>query len=361
MEADDIKRLLPFNAYDFFGYLLPGIVFVSLLCIWQFYAFYHGSIEVFSEWNKFISDGGLVGGILIIAVVISTLYFSGHIVATISHVFFDRILVRDILGYPFEKLLDKNSATDSMLQTKMSSNKPFDGEPIYSSAFLFLQALVFMGPIFVEITSRLYNAYHHSDPNMSNKSIADIGLYIFATFQIFNVMLIGQWISKSLSTKVKYPFVDAVCNFVYLKIVLISRSVFEKITACDVPMNEETVKKFNTKFKKTFGYKGPPNSDWYWMSTILLQKDPVAYRNMSNWLNLYGYLKNFSMASILVAFIISTYHWKLIIWDHQACNLVGSRMLLAMLFFGVILASRYWIIYRNYYTKYIVRSVAALK
>ena len=93
---------LPFNTYDFFGYLLPGTLF-SL-----------GVLVVFYDKIKSWVDGYNSLGINIPFTVVLTmlmaagLYFIGQIIGCIGHIIYDRMIVRNILGYPFYRILGLN-------------------------------------------------------------------------------------------------------------------------------------------------------------------------------------------------------------------------------------------------------------
>ncbi len=95
---------LPFDTYDFFGYLLPG----TLLSLGLSFIFWDrlGDIVL-----KFIPGFGpkvevdATIAILFVLVAVMTLYFLGHVVGCIAHIVYDRVIVRNILGYPFYSIL----------------------------------------------------------------------------------------------------------------------------------------------------------------------------------------------------------------------------------------------------------------
>ncbi len=104
----DLKNSgLPFSLYDFFGYLFPGGIFWVLLLfsseISQAIKFTFGGVplkeDIGALYFRFVTafEASAVIGLLLLLVIS---YITGHLVASLSSYFFERILVERWLGYP---------------------------------------------------------------------------------------------------------------------------------------------------------------------------------------------------------------------------------------------------------------------
>jgi len=106
--SKEFSPFVPFDLYDFFGYLFPGILFSTNALIFlnevdkDFFNKYLKDIFIHSDSIAltFIASTSLIlAGIVI-------LYTLGHFIATLSHVIIDRVLIDGIEGYPINFLLD---------------------------------------------------------------------------------------------------------------------------------------------------------------------------------------------------------------------------------------------------------------
>ena len=100
-----MNNLIPkFSSYDIFGYILPGSLFLlGLFCI-----FPHEAKNMVVCLNNCI-DGAIEYKAFLIACItllsVAAFYFVGHTIACVAHLFYDRLVVRYLLGYPFYHLL----------------------------------------------------------------------------------------------------------------------------------------------------------------------------------------------------------------------------------------------------------------
>ena len=115
---------IPFAAYDFFGYLLPGVFFVAIFIfeydIGKALTFYldHGRsfdnlskdaelyklpyLMKFLAWDQFPSDFKVVPFILLLI----ACYLLGHIIAALSSTVIEKFTVSKFLGYPSNNLFE---------------------------------------------------------------------------------------------------------------------------------------------------------------------------------------------------------------------------------------------------------------
>jgi hypothetical protein len=115
MDIKDIKRVeVPFTLYDFFGYLLPGLTFGALTFL-SFdlpKAVEHARHTILGIGPKptfsfLLSD--IVGIIdlspfFISVLIIVIAYILGHIIASLSSLLFERVVVLNWLSYPAENM-----------------------------------------------------------------------------------------------------------------------------------------------------------------------------------------------------------------------------------------------------------------
>lgn len=103
--AKDYSSFVPFDLYDFFGYLFPGILFAASMFLFMSQFNFQDVEPLKSTLTAFI-DPPFIMSVAIVACGIVVLYVLGHFVATISHIIIDRVLIDGIEGYPINFLLN---------------------------------------------------------------------------------------------------------------------------------------------------------------------------------------------------------------------------------------------------------------
>ena len=341
------SKILPFNLYDFYGYLIPGV----LLIAGTFLIVTHFTMDVNDTIQKvivFFNSLRISPSIVFFIVFISLVYFVGHINAMISHLIFDRTLVKRILGYPIMELLN--------IDTKLRN---------YSKAtnyyFLFLVNLLIFIPIL-----KLWL------PSIINLQIVLITFSII--FIIIFLLRVVIFFSEKyfFADKIPVPTIDDVIRlrklikfvhkvycwpfYIIDKTIL---SLIKEFLANDSKFDKSIVEKFKNKLNKDFDLVPEEiGTDNYWLPVIkITQSNEVLFKNLMNWLNLYSFLKNLSMVGFLLClesgiFItLSSYGFP---FNSEP---VWESIIFGGLYIGsLLLMLRYWVIYRNYYTKYIIRA-----
>lgn len=138
--------------------------------------------------------------------------------------------------------------------------------------------------------------------------------------------------------------------------------VFRKITATDYDINDCLKKRFLEKLEDRTELKKEDfekyGSDIYWVTYIDLMKvkNPCHQGKISNWLDMYGCLRNYSCAFLLLAVIESFRLWFNV--TNGKVNALDFFILLGSLILSFLLFLRYWIMYYSYYSKYIIRAYA---
>lgn len=327
----------PFSSYDFFGYLMPGLIFSLSLFAWLIYAKYIVLDDKCIDAFKSLSMGNSV---IILFVVMTVSYFAGHLIGAISHLLYDRIIIRNIIGYPFQRLLKTSHTPDD--KTRSS----------YIQVMLLLSLFLII-PGFVELLIKVWESVQFAPEFYLRKDMACpiIEKILFAVILCWGMILFANRISEMNKKNIpnKNSFISFVKNYILKPI--------RKLTATDSLLEKEIITSFkNQMFENHHLDVNTNSSDIFWLASIDLQKNKKIDSRLMNWLNLYGCLRNYSCAFFLLAFIIVCSHWYKILWLHQVTDLRGSRILLASLIISGVLFLRYWIIYYSYYSKYIIRA-----
>ena len=327
----------PFSSYDFFGYLMPGLIFSLSLFAWLIYAKY---IELGEKSIETFKSLGMGNSAIILFIVMTVSYFAGHLIGAISHLLYDRIIIRNIIGYPFQRLLDTSHTPDDRTRSSY----------IVMMILLFLFLII---PGFVELLIKVRESVQFAPEFYLRKDMVGpiIEKILFAGIIFWSIILFASRIKEMNKKNVpdKNTFISIVKNYILKPI--------RKLTATDTLLEKEIITSFKNQMYKCHHLDADTNSsDIFWLASIDLQKNKKIDSRLMNWLNLYGCLRNYSCAFFLLAFIIVCSHWYKILWLHQVTDLRGSRILLAALVVSGILFLRYWIIYYSYYSKYIIRA-----
>ena len=325
---------LPFDTYDFFGYLLPG----TLLSLGLSFIFWD---KIGDDVLKFIPGFGekvevdATVAILFVFVAIMTLYFLGHVVGCIAHIIYDRVIVRNILGYPFYRILK----LEKMLSKELS-------EATRIRWFL----LIIAGVSSILMPLLLYW-------DVDRRWIIFIwgGLFLFYVV-LFLLFLLNKDFLKTRPAIIIIEF----CRIMHL--------IFRMISVTNIGVNETLCNKFFERLEKTTTLTKEKivdyNSDVYWLAYMdLIQQEDGSHHEgkISNWLCLYGCLRNYSCAFLIISIFASVRLWLfpdvicVCLWDdfeRLAITVVVALLLCFLLFM------RYWIFYYAYYSKYIIRAYA---
>jgi hypothetical protein len=89
----EYSPFVPFDLYDFFGYLFPSVVFFS--CIMIFFNWHDNS--VFWPWIAFIESSHWFVNLLLLVFGIIALYVLGHFIAMISYILIDRVFLEGMV------------------------------------------------------------------------------------------------------------------------------------------------------------------------------------------------------------------------------------------------------------------------
>lgn len=342
----------PFSSYDFFGYLMPGLIFSLSLYGWLIYAKFEFVKKIHYSRIKGLDIGD---SIIVFFVAVVICYFLGHLIGAISHILYDRMLIRNCIGYPFPYLFK-------------SGNPPTPlSRGIYFVLFVCL-GLVLIIPGCLELFF-VYWRWEHAifwgssdtiDWKLAETYVAYFAIFVLSVLCLIFVLLIDikmRCVEPAGNSRMK-----RLRSFL-LRIEPLLKDIFfmpfRRLTATDSFVSDYIVEKFRTNMKKE--YKIPlenQNSDVFWLATMSLSHCPTIESKLNNWLNLYGCLRNYGCSFLLLSIIIVSNHWYQIFVTQQVTGLKGSRILLLSIIVTIVLFLRYWIIYYSYYSKYIIRAYA---
>ncbi len=345
----------PFSSYDFFGYLMPGLIFSLSLYGWLLYA----KFEFVSKIHYSRVIGLKLGdSIIVFFIAIVICYFLGHLIGAVSHILYDRMLIRNCIGYPFHYLLETGHPPKASTRI------------LYLNAIIVLMLLLIIPGCF-----EMYYSFWNSDFFLSHfsesaKSIPAQEWGAFwariAFFVLFIILIVLLDI-RMYSMKNEYRHIhqrkDQASQKPDGKIASFVKENFfvpiRQFTATDSFLNKKICEDFHKKMKSEYGISSKSeNSDVFWLASMSLLKKNKIDSRLTNWLNLYGCLRNYSCAFLILAVIIVSNHWYHVLWLNEITGLKGSRILLASLIISFILFLRYWVIYYSYYSKYIIRAYA---
>lgn len=349
MESVKSNFSLPFNSYDFFGYILPGTLFsLGLAFIFYDYVDYNACLAS-------LKNVGTVFAILISLGILAILYFVGQFIGCISHILYDRLMVRNIIGYPFQYILGLKPRPDDSVRI----------------TYLILVVCFFvtlLSPELYELLNRFQCFKQHSNWIICVILSSVFFILFFSAFFLRIWLVISrmrrmnnldEYIRDADENSIEEDsFMQNICA----KLARVAWYIFfplRKLTSTDTKINPVLRKQFLDKMRKKYGVNLETShsytSDAYWMTYISILKSDVRHDvKIGNWLNLYGCLRNYSCAFLVLASIAAFKQWC---YMAEGTPFVPySKFVVIALFLSLVLFVRYWIIYFSYYTKYIIRA-----
>jgi hypothetical protein len=320
------KVTMPFTAYDFFGYLVPGGS--VLLCVYLFEhtlisAPYTGArvpvlhvLEMITEW---LSPGMTFGkSLLAFTCLLIMAYVVGHVVALLSALFVDRVFVTRTYGYPYERLFSK---ADFAKGWTLRPEKRWLGvkkQEWYAALFLFV--------------------------------VLSVGMQQF--------LRPWKWWMTLL----------AVASPVIIGVVVIPlrrwmQSTFSGSTVFNTEFADDFGKRFDHVMKVRYDLD-EPSTNIYWLAACYVLNGLERFASMlNNWLHLYSFLRNAGMAFYLA----HLYMVVSIVLQPSVSEAVMSSststlllLLIGYLVLAILMAFRYYYVYFLYYSKFLFRAFVYL-
>jgi hypothetical protein len=332
----DFSPFVPFDLYDFFGYIFPGVLFsVSMLL---FYDQLHPAF--YKDWFLQNSNSREIPFILGLGIVVASiviLYAMGHVIATLSHIIVDRVLIDGIEGYPVNFLLD------------LPQKDREYSEATFKYLFAFFNVLVLLPSLPVSYSVVFYGA------------ISLTAVIVILVIQRIIVMLIhlrkhGREITRRYGDK---KFFRALLRPSQL---LIDPGIqfLRKLLGMDRRFSDQFIKTFKKIFDSRFrGLKSQDEgSENYWLTAFASASgDEVHDRTITTWLHLYGFARN-ACAALYLSSILILCH---IMFNEGAFTGLVPLQIGLQWFLAAILGIRYWILYSHYFTKGVIRAFVELQ
>lgn len=343
---------VPFTPYDIFGYLIPGSFFLigtylfDILIVHNFnnsnfYPIYSVlDLSVKNIGNNFLLGTIYLGVLIIIA------YVLGHIIASMSSHFLDRILIEKGHGYPLQLLLKMNK--EVMRKGRISAY--FRGAFFWINSYLVLQ----------------YSGYVFNIKFFT--SFANFIIYFFLVYSFISLIFlilyrINPEVDHSRIDHAFFNFIKRIYNYSMFYLFAgpydLITYLYSILTRTRETFDDTFITKYKNYFESNFAYSAEAaGTNNYWFSFLYVsEKSPFANSLISTWLFLYSFARN--LATCL--FILFLYAFASLMYQHNNLIFNDSNYYLLLIpfvcFLGyLIMLTRYYYLYKNYYTKFIIRS-----
>lgn len=344
-EAKNESVKLPFNVYDIFGYLIPGAFFIIISYFFDHEIKNLGACDPFLpvlhliDQDISVSEESVIGSTLILSIFILIAYVIGHIIASISSHFLDKMLVEKGHGYPYQNLLFFEEQQTEEYRTR----------PLIKGSFFWMNFY-----LLIQCGSYIWG-------NDILHWVAKIMIYGILIYWVLSLIF---WLSLKYNkvgpkTIKFYGLSLKVWVFIYDIVVII----YSKTSRTNNHLDSVFIAKYKNYFKSTFDYPNDKaNTNHYWFSVMYVtEKSKTLGHLISNWLSLYSFARN--LATCL--FLLFIYMFiSFMINNINQIVYPDSRIFYApfIAYFGfMILLTRYYYLYKNYYSKFIFRSFVFLK
>ena len=348
---------LPFNTYDIFGYIIPAATFL-LGCIFYEYILYNQHIKPDTLYLPLLYIVNIaINSALLNLWVIWLLYFLlflyitylvGHIVSSASSLLIDRILIFKCYGYPYERLL------------RIRSNLYPYSSSYYKGLFFWVNAYLVL---------RYLNITYYNMQIL--KDIANI-LGIFIIFIVIAKVFSSHIRNHTNNCLYEYFYIGVgrhirrIAYYILVNIFPLPHNIITSCMSNFINSNETFDDTFRDKyfnsFKRHFKYDPcEARSNNYWFAyCYVADQSSIFNRMITNWLHLYSFSRNLSMA-----FYMSFIYCFFSIWYNIVCKECGNFgyveiIPIIYLILSLIMLFRFYYLYHSYYSKFILRSFVYL-
>jgi hypothetical protein len=339
-EAKEFKDYIPFSLYDFFGYIFPGI-FLFLSLVLMLYEIDSPIRENLANWiSSTFNDQQFLFVFFTIVFFFVIVYAAGHVIATLSHLFIDRVLISGTTGYPILFLFDIPNDNAEKYFFVITYKLLFISVELILITFGFLT-------IFSSYNVLYYLLY----------AIISLGFFL-GLYRIFSAICYHY--HQALYEKLKYlasplsGWLEKMLNPIF--------ELLHKLTQTNKKFPKQFIQNYKNNFEKDFGLKADEsNTENYWLPFFkTTTHSPYHAYLINNWLLLYGFSRNMAAACFLICSIMfvsfpSSFSFLSVNSKHAF-----QAQFWITLGLGNIFLLRYYVLYFVYFTKSIVRAYYVL-
>lgn len=377
---------LPLTAYDFLGYLVPGAALLLSMFIFELWgrrlpssvfnpgqSFHSPIMTVLSIHSSIEASSWALQAIFLVAIAALS-YICGHIIASVSSLFIDRVLIYKGYGYPYETLLGISPFSEKERPFGEFSRCFYRGLLLWPNAIiiLFYFSITFANtrfelknsdtPLLLWCFQQLYNVVMLMARNVELLVAAYIIVIVLKIILSSSKNQKHFWNPESMDTQLH----DRVLWFT----TYVWAGLYELVTKF-LSMYLNTREHFDdcfkdnyrTHFKKQFKmdpYHAKTNN--FWLPLLYVKHNSQQCGDQAdNWLRLYGFSRNLA-AAFYLSFLygVASFVWQskkvhVGMWSHYQVKIL-MMIPIIYLILSCIMLFRFYYLYVHYYTKYVFRS-----
>ncbi|SHJ76690.1 hypothetical protein ACQ0P8_06800 [Halodesulfovibrio aestuarii] len=351
---NETARGIRIDSYDYFGYLVPGMV--TMLGFGTLLIYAMGcSTEACTALKALFTQKDTPSTTIIISglVVFALLsYVMGHIAGTFSSMVYEKLFVKKVTQYPTNRLLNINLTSDEKWQLNVTRYfYLFFVTMQYVLVVLYSYRVEIDGVLPEEIKLFLVNHFGTDDVFI----LSVILLFVWLLAKIINEGLMsipGQEGSPHLLIK-WYQCFFLFFSLVFSLPMLLISLLLGKLLGMRDKFPVEFATKIKEKYNRIFSidFETAKSTEVWWsLYWYVINRDNVVRARIDKFLSLYGFMRNLAFACWFTAVCISITH------NNFASDMPAFQIItMGLLFCSIIFAVRFYYLYYNYYSKTIFR------
>jgi len=328
-----------FSVYDFMGYIVPGMFFSTMIFIvYMGIGRRSSTVRYLLELFERISNGTFSTTLIDFAILgfasiflLVVFYLVGHLIATISHLTIDRVLVFSLLKYPFIRKLHLTDKNDYFI--------------------MFIHALIWSFLVFSYWFLLIYLLFEL----MLMMQLSLIFLLISLSITAVRVFVIPMFPKESDDQLVsESSLLGRISKWFFLKLSQFFINPMIKLLFIDRGFQPEFINEVKQRYKDTFNLDmAPYDTNVYWMMhNYVVSHSTIFEKYKNNWLRLYGLCRNIAMASSLICGLQLILTFK---YDHVISGIPNLQVCFLCAVMAPIFLFRYFVLFYNYLTKNVIR------
>lgn len=329
---------VPFDLYDFFGYIFPGSILFSAILLSLFFLGILTQQQLVRFFAEFESLNWAVEIFLLFSVFV-LLYLLGHLISTTSSTVIDRMLVRATVGYPFEHLFEY-----------YPTSRPYSSG---THKYLFILGhLLFICGIFMHLGPFFMGCFHCL--------LIFFGLLVALRIVSKLALNIIQDASPDLLLKIRKLLDKFTRHFYFLAKYLIDPlcKILYDMLSINRPFSAEFKSEYEQLFKNFSGLDPEKaGTENYWLCYCYIRShSPQLDGVVRNFLHMYSFARNVCSA----VYIVLIFNLLIVYFQSVPPTLYLIIWLTMLLLTALLLLVRYYYLYSSYYSKFIFRSFLTL-